>query len=46
MLLQLGRESARLAAAFGANVIAANASGLQKPQDGYIVPGTGDPDGR
>ncbi|THG98136.1 hypothetical protein EW026_g3993 [Hermanssonia centrifuga] len=41
----IGRESARLAAAFGANIIAANTSGTKKAQDGYIIPGTGDPDG-
>jgi phosphoglycerate dehydrogenase-like enzyme len=42
----IGRESARLAHAFGANVIAATSDGVRKPQDGYIIPGTGDPDGR
>ncbi|KAF7795289.1 hypothetical protein EIP86_006443 [Pleurotus ostreatoroseus] len=41
----IGREAARLAAAFGARVIAANTSGVRTPQEGYIVPGTGDPDG-
>jgi phosphoglycerate dehydrogenase-like enzyme len=46
MRLQIGRESARLAKAFGAKIIAANTSGKQKAEDGYIVPGTGDPDGR
>lgn len=46
MFLQIGREAARLSAAFGANIIAANPSGTKKPQDGYIIPGTGDPDGR
>jgi hypothetical protein len=42
----IGREAGRLSAAFGAKIIAANSSGEKKPQDGYIVPGTGDPDGR
>lgn len=41
----IGREAARLAAAFGARIVAANTSGARTPQDGYIVPGTGDPDG-
>ncbi|KAI0338151.1 hypothetical protein BDW22DRAFT_1338410 [Trametopsis cervina] len=41
----LGRESARLAAAFGANIIVATPSGEKKPASGYTVPGTGDPDG-
>ncbi|EKM51281.1 uncharacterized protein PHACADRAFT_177935 [Phanerochaete carnosa HHB-10118-sp] len=41
----IGREAARLAAAFGATIIAANTSGKRTPQDGYIVPGTGDPTG-
>lgn len=35
-----------MAAAFGAKIIAANSDGKKKVQDGYIIPGTGDPDGR
>jgi phosphoglycerate dehydrogenase-like enzyme len=42
----IGRESARLAHEFGANVIAATSDGVRKPQDGYIIPGIGDLDGR
>ena len=42
----IGREAGRLAAAFGAKIIAGNTSGKKTPQDGYIIPGTGDPDGR
>ncbi|KAI0086751.1 D-isomer specific 2-hydroxyacid dehydrogenase [Irpex rosettiformis] len=41
----IGRESARLAKAFGANIIVATPSGLKKAQEGYIIPGFGDPDG-
>ncbi|KAI0686878.1 D-isomer specific 2-hydroxyacid dehydrogenase [Cytidiella melzeri] len=41
----IGREAARLAKAFGANIIAATSSGTKRPQDGYIIPGFGDPDG-
>ncbi|EIN04048.1 hypothetical protein PUNSTDRAFT_77284 [Punctularia strigosozonata HHB-11173 SS5] len=42
---QIGRESARLAHAFGAKIIAANSSGQRKPQEEFRLPGTGDPDG-
>ncbi|KAK8849834.1 hypothetical protein IAR55_005170 [Kwoniella newhampshirensis] len=41
----LGRETARLLKAHGMRVIAANTSGKATPQDGYIIPGTGDKDG-
>ncbi|EIN04029.1 hypothetical protein PUNSTDRAFT_108873 [Punctularia strigosozonata HHB-11173 SS5] len=41
----IGREAARLAKAFGADVLAANSDGKRKRQEGYIVPGTGDVDG-
>ena len=43
---QIGRESARLAATFGATILAANTTGEKTPQEGYRLPGTGDPDGR
>lgn len=42
----IGREAARLSVAFGARIVAANTSGKKTPQDGYIIPCTGDPDGR
>ncbi|KIY48409.1 hypothetical protein FISHEDRAFT_43344 [Fistulina hepatica ATCC 64428] len=38
----IGRAAARLSAAFGANVIAANTSGRKKPYEGWTIPGTGD----
>ncbi|KIP01538.1 hypothetical protein PHLGIDRAFT_349364 [Phlebiopsis gigantea 11061_1 CR5-6] len=41
----IGRESSRLASAFGARILAANSSGTRQPLGGYIIPGTGDPDG-
>ncbi|GJE94036.1 oxidoreductase family protein [Phanerochaete sordida] len=41
----IGREAARLAAAFGARILAATSRGERAPQEGYIIPGTGDPDG-
>ncbi|WVQ84835.1 hypothetical protein IAT38_006992 [Cryptococcus sp. DSM 104549] len=41
----LGRETARLLKAHGMRVIAANTTGKATPQDGYIIPGTGDKDG-
>lgn len=41
----LGRETARLLKAHGMRIIAANTSGKATPQDGYIIPGTGDKDG-
>ena len=46
MIRQIGRESARLASAFGATILAANTTGEKTPQEGYRIPGTGDPDGR
>ncbi|WOO80283.1 putative protein in proB 3'region [Vanrija pseudolonga] len=42
---QLGRESARLLKAMGMRIVAANTSGKATPQDGYVIPGTGDADG-
>lgn len=41
----IGREAARLAAAFGARILVANSSGQRQPIGGYTVPGTGDVDG-
>ncbi|WVR07904.1 hypothetical protein IAU60_004947 [Kwoniella sp. DSM 27419] len=41
----LGRETARLLKSHGMKVIAANTSGKATPQDGYVIPGTGDPQG-
>ncbi|WWC63763.1 uncharacterized protein I303_106368 [Kwoniella dejecticola CBS 10117] len=41
----LGRESARLLKSFGVKIIAANTSGKATPQETYVIPGTGDPDG-
>ncbi|RSH81373.1 hypothetical protein EHS25_006905 [Saitozyma podzolica] len=41
----LGRETARLLQAHGMRIVAANTSGKATPQDGYILPGTGDPTG-
>ncbi|WWD20463.1 hypothetical protein CI109_104939 [Kwoniella shandongensis] len=41
----LGRETARLLKAHGMRIVAANTSGKASPQDGYIIPGTGDKEG-
>ncbi|OCF73346.1 oxidoreductase [Kwoniella mangroviensis CBS 8886] len=41
----LGRETARLLKSHGMRIIAANTSGKATPQDGYVIPGTGDKDG-
>ncbi|KAH9836554.1 uncharacterized protein C8Q71DRAFT_867143 [Rhodofomes roseus] len=41
----IGRECARLSAAFGARVLAATSDGRKKPQGGYVGHGMGDPDG-
>lgn len=41
----LGRETARLLKAHGMRVVAANTSGKRAPDEGYIIPGTGDKDG-
>ncbi|KAH9921426.1 uncharacterized protein B0H18DRAFT_935965 [Fomitopsis serialis] len=41
----IGRECARLSAAFGAKVLAATSDGQKKPQTGYNEDGMGDPDG-
>ncbi|WVR04928.1 hypothetical protein IAU60_001940 [Kwoniella sp. DSM 27419] len=38
----IARETARLLKAFNVQVIAANSSGEKRPDDGYIIPGTGD----
>jgi phosphoglycerate dehydrogenase-like enzyme len=40
----IGRELARLAQAMGIRVLALNRSGQRTIDDGYAVPGTGDPD--
>ncbi|WVW87071.1 hypothetical protein I302_109128 [Kwoniella bestiolae CBS 10118] len=40
----LGRETARLLKSHGMRIIAANTSGKATPQDGYVIPGTGDKD--
>lgn len=42
----MGRETARLLKAHGMRIIAANTSGKATPQDGYVIPGTGDKDGK
>ena len=42
----IGREVARLAAAFGMRVLAVKADPSRLEDRGYSVPGTGDPDGR
>ena len=42
---QIGRECARLSAAFGAKVLAATSDGQKKPQTGYVEDGMGDLDG-
>lgn len=39
----VGRETARLASAFGASVHACNRAGRPSPYKGYVVPNTGDP---
>jgi phosphoglycerate dehydrogenase-like enzyme len=41
----IGREVARLAAAFGMRVLAVKARPDQRADDGWVVPGTGDPAG-
>ncbi|EPS93803.1 hypothetical protein FOMPIDRAFT_1020394 [Fomitopsis schrenkii] len=41
----IGRECARLSAAFGAKVLAATSDGHKKPQSGYVEDGMGDLDG-
>jgi phosphoglycerate dehydrogenase-like enzyme len=41
----IAREAARLLKAFNLNIIAANSTGKQTVDEGYIVPGTGDKDG-
>lgn len=41
----IGREIARLAAAHGMRVLAVKANPAVRADDGYRVPGTGDPDG-
>ncbi|KAJ9093516.1 hypothetical protein QFC21_006349 [Naganishia friedmannii] len=41
----IGRETARLFQVFGVDVIAATSSGAARPDDGYILPGTGDQEG-
>ena len=43
--IQIGRECARLSAAFGAKVIASTSDGQKKPQSGYVEDGMGDVDG-
>ena len=42
----IGRECGRLASAFGMTVLAASSFGKQAPARGYIVEGTGDPEGK
>ncbi|BFZ63890.1 hypothetical protein YB2330_005027 [Saitoella coloradoensis] len=41
----IGRNTARLAAAFGVRVLALTGSGKKSPDTGYVPPGTGDPEG-
>ncbi|KDE08648.1 hypothetical protein MVLG_01108 [Microbotryum lychnidis-dioicae p1A1 Lamole] len=41
----IARETARLASAFGANIIVATRSGVQAPIKGFHLPNTGDPTG-
>ncbi|ODO12142.1 hypothetical protein I350_00928 [Cryptococcus amylolentus CBS 6273] len=42
----IARETARLLKAFNVNVIAANSNGEKRDDEGYIIPGTGDQDGK
>jgi phosphoglycerate dehydrogenase-like enzyme len=42
----IGRETARLAKAFGMTVRALTRSGIRPRHDTYVLPGTGDPEGR
>jgi phosphoglycerate dehydrogenase-like enzyme len=42
----VGRETARLCRAFGASVLAVKRDVTRPEDDGYAVPGTGDPEGR
>jgi len=41
----IGREIARLAKAFGMTVLATKRDARRIDDDGYVIPGTGDPDG-
>ncbi|ORY27887.1 D-isomer specific 2-hydroxyacid dehydrogenase [Naematelia encephala] len=41
----IARETARLLKAFNCEIIAANSKGDRRPETGYAIPGTGDPDG-
>lgn len=41
----IGREAARLATAFGMDVVVATSSGMPAPGHGFVLEGTGDPDG-
>ncbi|RSH90408.1 hypothetical protein EHS25_001013 [Saitozyma podzolica] len=41
----IARETARLLQAFGANIIAANSDVKKRGSSGYIIEGTGDPEG-
>ena len=41
----IGRETARLAKAFGMDVIVATSSGTRAPGHGFVLDGTGDPEG-
>lgn len=41
----LGREIARLAKGFGMTVLATKRNAMQLQDNGYVVPGTGDPEG-
>lgn len=43
--VQLGRESARLAKAFGMDVLACNSTGVRSVDNGFVIPGSGDPEG-
>lgn len=38
----IGRECARLATAFGMNILACSSDGNKKVEEGYVIPGTGD----
>jgi len=42
----IGRHIARLAQAFGMNVLACKRRPAQRKDDSYLLPGTGDPDGK